>query len=73
MSSTMEKVSTNKIKLRMELGAEAFEEAMQNAYLKTRGDQRPGLKGQGAHKLIERMYGESVFMRKPLTRCFLPV
>ncbi len=72
MSSTMEKVSTNKIKLRMELGAEAFEEAMQNAYLKTRGRINvPGFrKGKAPRKLIERMYGESVFYEEAFDAVF---
>ena len=63
MSSTMEKVSSNKVKLRMELGAEAFDQAMQQAYLKTRGRINvPGFrKGKAPRKLIERMYGESIF------------
>lgn len=63
MNSTMEKVSTNKVKLRLELSAEAFEEAMQKAYVKTRGRINvPGFRrGKAPRKLIERMYGESVF------------
>ena len=63
MNSTMEKVSSNKVKLRMELDAEAFEQAMQKAYLKLRGRINvPGFrKGKAPRKLIERMYGESIF------------
>lgn len=72
MSSTMEKVSPNKVKLRMELDAAAFEEAMQNAYLKTRGRINvPGFrKGKAPRKLIERMYGESVFYEEAFDMVF---
>lgn len=63
MNSTMEKVSSNQVKLRMELPAEAFDQAMQKAYLKTRGRINvPGFrKGKAPRKLIEQMYGESMF------------
>lgn len=63
MKSTMEKVSTNKVKLRMELEAEKFEEAMQKAYLKARGRINvPGFrKGKAPRRLIEQMYGENLF------------
>lgn len=63
MSSNMEKVSSNKVKLRLELSAPAFDEGMQKAYLKMRGRINvPGFRrGKAPRKLIERMYGESVF------------
>lgn len=63
MQSSMEKVSDNKVKLRLELAPEAFDEAMQKAYLKTRGRFNvPGFRrGKAPRKLIERMYGEGVF------------
>ncbi|MCL1965468.1 MAG: trigger factor [Firmicutes bacterium] len=72
MKSTMEKVSTNKIKLRMELDAPAFEEALQKAYLKIRGRMNvPGFrKGKAPRKLIERMYGESVFYEEAFDAVF---
>ncbi len=72
MQSTMEKVSTNKVKLRMELPAEAFEEAMQKAYLKMRGRVNvPGFrKGKAPRKLIERMYGESIFYEEAFDQVF---
>lgn len=72
MNSTMEKVSPNKVKLRMELEADAFEAAMQKAYLKTRGRINvPGFrKGKAPRKLIERMYGESVFYEEAFDAVF---
>ncbi len=72
MSSTMEKVSTNQVKLRMELGAEAFEAAMQTAYLKQRGRINvPGFRrGKAPRKVIERMYGESIFYEDAFDEVF---
>lgn len=63
MNSSMEKISSNKVKLRLELEAEAFEEAVQKAYLKMRGRINvPGFrKGKAPRVVIERMYGEGVF------------
>ena len=59
MNSSMEKVSSNKVKLRLELEAEAFEEAVQKAYLKMRNRINvPGFrKGTAPRMVIERMYG----------------
>lgn len=72
MSSTIEKVSTNKVKLQMELSAEAFEEALQKAYLKMRGRiTLPGFRrGKAPRKLIERMYGESTFYEEAFDLVF---
>ena len=72
MSSTMEKVSTNKIKLRLELEKAAFEEALQKAYLKMRGrmNVQGFRKGKAPRKLIERMYGESVFYEEAFDAVF---
>lgn len=72
MNSTMEKVAGNKIKLKMELAPEAFEQAMQKAYLKTRGRIAvPGFrKGKAPRKLIERMYGESMFYEEAFDEVF---
>ena len=63
MSYTVEKIASNKIKLTFTESAEAFEAAMQKAYLKTRGKINvPGFrKGKAPRKLIENMYGEAVF------------
>ena len=63
MSYTVEKIASNKIKLTFVDSAEAFDAAMQQAYLKNRGRINvPGFrKGKAPRKLIENMYGEAVF------------
>ena len=63
MSATYEKVSSNKAKLSFTVPAEQFEAATQKAYLKNRGKINvPGFRrGKAPRKLIETMYGESVF------------
>ena len=70
MNYTAEKISSNRTKLTFRVSAEAFEGAMQQAYLKLRKRiSVPGFrKGKAPRKLIERMYGEATFMRMPLTR-----
>lgn len=63
MSTTVEKISSNKVKLSFDISADKFDEAMGKAYLKVRGHVNiPGFrKGHAPRKLIENMYGESVF------------
>ncbi|MDD2562172.1 MAG: trigger factor, partial [Eubacteriales bacterium] len=63
MNYQVEKVNSNQKKITFEIPAEAFDEAMQKAYLKTRGRINvPGFrKGKAPRKLIENMYGEGVF------------
>ncbi len=56
-------VATNRYELEIEVSAEDFEAALQQAYLKARKNiQMPGFrKGKAPRKLIEREYGEQVF------------
>ncbi|MDR0897717.1 MAG: trigger factor [Oscillospiraceae bacterium] len=72
MNSTMERVSSNKVKFRMELAADAFEAALQAAYLKMRGRIAVAgfRKGKAPRKVIERMYGESVFYEEAFDAVF---
>ena len=63
MNHTYEKLSSNKAKLTITIDAAAFDEAMQKAYLKIRGQVNiPGFRrGRAPRKMIENMYGEAVF------------
>lgn len=72
MSYQVEKVSSNQQKISFEVPAAAFDEAMQQAYLKTRGRINvPGFrKGKAPRKLIENMYGEGVFYDEAFDQIF---
>lgn len=63
MTISVEKLSSNKVKISFDIEAEKFEEAMQKSYLKNRGRVNvPGFrKGKAPRKLIENIYGEGVF------------
>ena len=63
MSTTVEKISSNKVKLSFDIDAAKFDEAMGTAYIKVRGQVAiPGFrKGHAPRKMIENMYGEGVF------------
>ena len=63
MSHTYEKISGNKAKLTFTIPAEQFDEALQQAFLKLRKRINvPGFrKGKAPRKMIETLYGESVF------------
>ena len=63
MSSTVTKLSSNRVKLTFDVDAATFDEAMNKAYLKLRGRVNvPGFrKGKAPRKLIENYYGEGVF------------
>lgn len=63
MSTTVEKIASNKVKMSFDIDAAKFDEAMNKAYLKVRGQVNiPGFrKGRAPRKLIENMYGEAVF------------
>lgn len=72
MEHTVEKLSGNKVKISFKAPAEAFDEAVEKAYLKMRGRINvPGFrKGKAPRKLIERMYGEGVFYEDALEILF---
>lgn len=57
------KVDTNKVELEVEIAADKFEAAVQQAYLKNKSRiQIPGFrKGKAPRKLIEKEYGEGFF------------
>lgn len=63
MQYSVEKLPGNKVKISFTAPTEAFEEAVQKAYIKYRGRfQVQGFrKGKAPRKLIERLYGETVF------------
>lgn len=61
--ATMEKLEGSKVKLTIEVAADEFEKAVQQAYLKTRKNYNvPGFrKGHAPRKVIENAYGWLVF------------
>ena len=63
MSTTVEKLSGNQVKINFNIPAEEFDKAMNQAYLKIRGRVNiPGFrKGKAPRKVIENYYGEAVF------------
>ncbi|MBQ2949026.1 MAG: trigger factor [Clostridia bacterium] len=63
MSTTVEKIASNKVKLFFDVDSAKFDEAMGKAYLKVRSQVNvPGFrKGKAPRKLIENMYGEGIF------------
>lgn len=72
MEHTVEKISGNKVKISFKAPAADFEHAIEKAYLKMRGQINvPGFrKGKAPRKLIERMYGESIFFDDALEAIF---
>ena len=63
MNHSYEKISSNKAKLEFTIPAEQFDEAVQKAFLKLRGRINvPGFRrGKAPRKMIETLYGDSVF------------
>lgn len=63
MSTTVEKIASNKVKLSFDVDSAKFDEAMGKAYLKVRNQVTiPGFrKGKAPRKMIENMYGEGFF------------
>ena len=63
MSTTVEKIASNKVKLSFDIDSAKFDEAMAKAYLKVRNQVTiPGFrKGKAPRKMIENMYGEGIF------------
>ena len=72
MSTTVEKISSNKVKLSFDIDAAKFDEAMGKAYIKVRGQVAiPGFrKGHAPRKMIENMYGEGVFYEEAFELIF---
>ena len=72
MNYTYEKVSGNKAKLTFTVPAEQFDEALQKAFLKVRGRINvPGFRrGKAPRRMIETLYGESVFYDEALDAIF---
>ncbi len=72
MEHTVEKLSGNKVKISFKAPADDFEQAIEKAYLKTRGQiSVPGFRrGKAPRKLIERMYGAGVFYEDALEQLF---
>ncbi len=68
------KVETNKYELEIEIAPDAFEAAVQKAYLKNRKRiQIPGFrKGKAPRKLIEKEYGEGFFYEDAVNECYGP-
>ena len=67
-------VEVNKYELEIEISPEAFEEALQKAYLKARKNiSIPGFrKGKAPRKLIEKEYGEEVFFEDAVNEIYAP-
>ncbi len=66
MSATMEKLSSNQVKLTITLSAEKFEDGMKAAYNKLKGRLSvPGFrKGKAPRKVIENYYGQGVLIEE---------
>ncbi len=72
MEHTIEKLSGNKVKIAFKVPAVDFEQAIEKAYIKLRGQIAvPGFrKGKAPRKLIEKMYGTAIFYEEALDIVF---
>ncbi len=72
MSVSVEKLSSNRVKLDFTIDVEAFEQAMASAYRKNIGKiQVPGFRrGKAPRKVVERMYGEGIFYEDAIDELF---
>ncbi len=72
MVHTVEKLSGNKVKISFKVPAADFEQAIEKAYVKMRGQIAvPGFrKGKAPRKLIEKMYGSGIFYEDALEVIF---
>ena len=72
MSATVEKISSNKVKLTFDIDAARFDAAMDKAYYKVRSRVNiPGFrKGRAPRKLIENYYGEGILFEEAFDRIF---
>ena len=72
MEHTIEKLSGNKVKIAFKVPAADFEQAIEKAYIKLRGQIAvPGFrKGKAPRKLIEKMYGAGIFYEDALEAIF---
>ena len=75
MKSTIEKLSSNKVKLHFVVEPELFETGMQAAYKKNVGKINvPGFRrGKAPRKVVEMMYGESIFYEDAIDEIFSKV
>ena len=74
MLKSKNQVETNKYELEIEVSAEAFEDAIQKAYLKNKSKiSVPGFRpGKAPRKVIEKEYGESVFFEDAVNDVYGP-
>ena len=74
MLKSKNQVETNKYELEIEVSKEAFEDAVQKAYLKNKSKTSvPGFRpGKAPRKIIEKEYGESVFYEDAVNALYGP-
>jgi len=72
MSSKLENIETNKVKLTIEVSPEKFEESVQKAYLKSRKDIKiDGFRpGKAPRSVIETQFGQGVFFEDAIDFAF---